>query len=115
MKNCGIYKIRNKVNGKIYIGLSQNISARWLWHQKDAFANKKITPLYKDMRKYGINCFSLEIIELCSIKLLPKREIYWIARLKSKVPNGYNCSFGGETFRNAKFRKRKVGHYKICF
>lgn len=29
---CGVYKITNKVNGKIYIGSSKDIYKRWKHH-----------------------------------------------------------------------------------
>ena len=30
---CGIYKIENKENGKVYIGSSKNIEKRWEAHE----------------------------------------------------------------------------------
>ena len=32
-KICGIYKITNLINGKVYIGQSQDIYERWAEHQ----------------------------------------------------------------------------------
>ena len=50
----GIYKITNKVNGKVYIGQSDNIERRWKNHKKDAFwSNGHVYnyPLNRAMRK----------------------------------------------------------------
>lgn len=40
---CGIYKITNKVNGKIYIGQSVDIEGRWKGHMYNSgYEYKKI-------------------------------------------------------------------------
>lgn len=62
----GIYKIENLINHKIYIGQSVNIYARWRKHKSVAFnKNDKCYdfPLYRAIRKYGIENFSFEIIK----------------------------------------------------
>lgn len=60
-----IYKITNNVNQKIYIGkTSTSIEERWKNHCKDSKAEtKEKRPLYSAIRKYGIECFSIEQIE----------------------------------------------------
>ena len=87
-----IYKITNTMNQKIYIGQTcQSIEKRFLQH------SKAITPLGDVMRKYGLENFTIEIIEECSTPEHAKeRERFWIKTLKSKVPNGYNQSDEGE-------------------
>lgn len=64
----GIYKIENLINHNIYIGQSCNIYSRWYSHKNIARKADKLIeeyeyPLYKAMRKYGIDNFSFEIIE----------------------------------------------------
>lgn len=77
----GIYKIENKINNKCYIGQSVNIHKRWTKH-KNTFNNPKYKqynyPLYRAMRKYGIDNFDFEIIECCSKEDLSKRESFWM-------------------------------------
>lgn len=66
---CGIYKIENLINHKVYIGQSINIKIRWKNHlkvSKNPNSNCYEYPLYKAFRKYGINNFSFEILEECS-------------------------------------------------
>lgn len=69
--SCGIYKITNQINGKIYIGQSCNIEQRWNQHiataKNDNHYGHCRTLLYPAMRKYGIENFTMEIIEECSI------------------------------------------------
>lgn len=91
----GIYKIENKINHHIYIGQSSNIYERWTNHKWVANKGKDNTTLYQALRKYGIENFSFEIIEECSLEELNEKEIYWISYYDS-YNNGYNESPGGE-------------------
>jgi group I intron endonuclease len=48
------------------------------------------------IEKYGKQNFKLEILEVCnSHKELNEREIFWINKLNSLYPNGYNLEKGG--------------------
>jgi group I intron endonuclease len=76
----GIYKITNKINGKCYIGQSVDIAKRWREHSVWAFNPKRPEyeyPLYRAIRKYGIESFAFEIIEQVKVRdqLTPK-EVY---------------------------------------
>ena len=70
----GIYKITNKVNNKVYIGQSIHVLYRWGQHQRNAFNPNTHTynyPLYRAIRKYGIENFQFEVLEeVSSIDLL---------------------------------------------
>ena len=105
-KICGIYKITNTVNGKVYIGQSIDIKKRWTNHKKDAFWQKAECyqyPLYKAMRKYGIPHFDFVILEECSREQLNEREIFYIQQYHAnKKKNGYNQTLGGDTQEHAK-------------
>lgn len=100
---CGIYKIENKINGHCYIGQSINIIQRWKDHRKEAkdiYSDKKEYPLYKAIRKYGIENFSFEILEECKVEELNKKEIYYIEKYNS-FHNGYNQTPGGDSNYNS--------------
>lgn len=86
----GIYKITNKINGKIYIGQSVNIERRWRDHKK---ANADY-PIHKAFKKYGIENFDFEVLEECPIRELNQKEQKYIIHFNSLVPNGYNIIFG---------------------
>ena len=89
----GIYKITNKINGKIYIGQSNNIQRRFSEYQNRGAASR--IPVDVTIQKYGKENFNFEIIEECTIEQLNQRETYWINHFNS-IENGYNCSVGGE-------------------
>ncbi len=93
----GIYKIQNKINGKIYIGQSVNIDKRFRKH-KSVYKNPKFKhyhyPLYQDMRKYGLDNFSFEVVEECLEEELNEKEIQYIKYFQS-FDFGYNQNAGG--------------------
>lgn len=90
----GIYKIENKLTREVYIGQSRDIERRWQQHRDNHVAKTKVRkyPLYRDMRHYGIENFSFEVLEECSEFMLNEREEYWIAHYAAKV-YCYNIKF----------------------
>ena len=67
----GIYKIENLINHKVYIGQSKDIERRWKYHRTRIYREENDSlPLYRAFRKYGIENFSFNVIELCKIEEL---------------------------------------------
>lgn len=92
-----IYKIENKLNGKIYIGKTlKTVQERWKEHCHD-FKRERCEkrPLYSAMNKYGIENFFIEEIEQCEANILSEREKYWIEYYNS-FKYGYNATTGGD-------------------
>ncbi len=89
----GIYKITNKINGKIYIGQSNDIYRRFYEHQTKGESSRILVDAA--IQKYGKDKFSYEILEECSINELNQKETFWIKKLNA-IENGYNCSEGGD-------------------
>lgn len=89
---CGIYKITNKINNKIYIGQSVDIIDRFRRHKraKDDYI------IHKAIRKYGVDNFTFEIIEECPREELDDKEKFWIKYYNSFSNNGYNMTPGGQ-------------------
>lgn len=108
-KNCGIYLILNKANGKGYVGLSTQLKERKKQHFKK-LANNTHHNIYLQnaFNKYGINSFDFLILEYCDKKFLSEAEQEWI-RLLDTYNNGYNLTLGGEKncgfYPNEKTRK----------
>lgn len=92
---AGIYSITNNVDGKVYIGQSQDVDKRCRYHfiilRNGNHINKHLQNAYN---KYGENSFTFDIIEECCVDSLDEREIFYIEKLKA-FNNGYNMTIGG--------------------
>lgn len=63
-KLAGIYKIRNKINGRIYIGSAKCFQVRWSQHATSLKGNRHQNKfLQADYNKCGADAFIFEIIE----------------------------------------------------
>lgn len=93
----GIYKITNKINGKSYIGQSIDIVQRWRSHRIKAYNTAEYNyPLYRAIRKYGIENFTFEVIQECSKEQLNELEQYYINYFNT-FSDGYNQTLGGDS------------------
>jgi group I intron endonuclease len=88
-----IYKIENKINGKIYIGQTrEGLSKRIARHIR---TNRYY--IQKALNKYGLESFIISVIaEATTKKVLDEKEKYWINFYACKAPVGYNCTAGGD-------------------
>lgn len=94
-----IYKITNKINGKIYVGqTSSTTEERWKGHKRAWHSARQCPVLYNAFDKYGIENFEIEEIEQCDNENLNEREIYWIKQYNS-YEKGYNATVGGDGYR----------------
>ncbi len=96
MTNYIIYKITNKINGKIYIGrTTQKLSTRWNSHRGGIYAKKNIhLKLYQALAQHGKENFSIEAIDYAKdFKELKLKESEYIQKTESyKDEIGYNMS-----------------------
>lgn len=93
-----IYKITNQINNKVYIGKTEDtIEKRFKEHCKASTKTKeKHRPLYAAMKKYGVENFTVELIEKVKLEdSLEERECYWIDYFNS-FKEGYNATRGGD-------------------
>lgn len=73
--SCGIYKIRNKLNDKCYIGCSYNIEARFYEHVRTLNKGQHHSLIFqRAWNKYGQENFELKIILECDRKDLGTQE-----------------------------------------
>ena len=116
-----IYLIENEVNGKVYIGKTDNIGKRWEKHKSKA---KYIRKLRNNgiiiQTEYFINALikhGFEVWKICEIDTvftqeeLDEKEIYWIAYYRQKLgrENVYNIHDGGTGGRNSDEALKKIG------
>lgn len=99
---CGIYKITNLVNNKVYIGSSKNIDRRIIQHRQKLNKNKHYNSyLQRAWNKYGEDNFKFETVEIITTynrNILKKLEQSYLDKLDYSY--SYNiCKYadGGET------------------
>lgn len=90
-----IYQITNDINDKIYIGKTERtIEERFKEHCKDCLRRDfEKRPLYRAMKKYGIEHFHIELLEETNSP--EEREVFWIEQKRS-FKEGYNATLGGD-------------------
>lgn len=89
-----VYKHTNKINNKVYIGItknSDNPNARW----RNGFGYEKNKKFFTEIVQYGWDNFTHEILasELNELEALEQERFY--IKKYNCVENGYNNSYGG--------------------
>lgn len=103
-----VYYIYHKQSGKGYVGRHNkpNLYARFKAHIKDSFL------LGRTIRKYGKEEFKIVLLDTgISDEELNEKEIYWVDRLETLSPEGYNLTAGGKGtsgFNHSEETKRKL-------
>jgi group I intron endonuclease len=102
-----IYLAINKVNGKMYVGLtSKSLEVRKSLHMSSSKNPDKNT-FHCAIRKYGKENFEWLVLEECGdLETLNFREQCYIAELGTLAPYGYNISCGG-SYVPTKVEQRK--------
>lgn len=113
-----IYKIRNLINDKCYIGqTTATIEHRWGQHTSNN-KNEENMIIRKAIKKYGKEFFEISKIEEVInhskdvlIELLNELEIMYIEKYNTLQPNGYNITIGGGNVSNK--LKKPVDIYSL--
>ena len=114
-----IYKITNTVTQKSYIGQTRSHRlnhskyrpfghlGRLKDHINEANSQKKNQSWYLNsaILKYGAEKFVCEKILECKLDELDDYESYYISEYKTKYPNGYNLTDGGQKGANLRCEK----------
>jgi len=116
------YLITTTKSHKAYVGQTINtMEHRWYEHKQCArmldeynrgvakfnttsvmFAHIKNSLLYKAMVKYGIDTFSIQLLEELDDDCLNEAETWYIELYNTLTPNGYNLTSGGDSrYRHA--------------
>jgi group I intron endonuclease len=114
---CGIYKIENIINNKVYIGSSVNITSRQYKHfwmlEKNKHDNIHLQNAYN---KHGKSAFKFELIEECEYSELISQENHYINLYSANIPKyGYNQAIVNEFRRNTYNNevKLKLSNYNL--
>ncbi len=79
VESSGIYRIRNLVDGKRYIGSAVCFRKRWATHRSELKGGSHGNRfLLRAWLKYGPEAFVFEVVESCDIPSLIQREQRWI-------------------------------------
>lgn len=88
----GIYKITNKINGRIYVGSARRFKERWQSHtsslRKQKHSNKF---LQADFNKCGEEAFVFEVIEVTEGKTKEERLFIEEGHIKQHYDSGVAC------------------------
>jgi group I intron endonuclease len=91
-----VYKAKNLINGKVYVGATRRTVDQRFRNHLCSLSKSKL-PFHRALKKYGLQSFKITVIDSAETwAAICEKEKYWIKRLKSKVPNGYNLTEGGE-------------------
>lgn len=109
-----IYCITNAVNEKKYVGQTiHTLKWRWRWHLQSARDGSQ-GALHCAIRLHGAEAFRIEQIAFAStLEELNKKEVLYIALMKTLAPDGYNLTTGGESFRISEETRKKQSSVAI--
>ena len=111
-----VYKITNKLNGKIYIGQTiMSLEKRWHYHILSANKHYAKSEFYADIRTLGIDNFTVEVLDTAETQAdLNYLEAYYIVGYDS-VRRGYNKAYGSLGGQNSMFDANiKLKHDEVC-
>jgi group I intron endonuclease len=100
-----IYCIRNKINRKCYIGKSSFYNSNEEFQKSNYWGSG--TYIQRAIQKYGLENFEKWVLIHCKNEQANFYEILWVRKLKTKSPNGYNLTDGGDGCVNSTIEVRK--------
>lgn len=90
LPTSGIYRITNTIKNKVYVGQSKNVYERRAEHfvalRRGRHPNKEMQRDWNENNRG----FRFDVIELTTVDKLNEREKYWIDKLNTMEPHGYN-------------------------
>jgi group I intron endonuclease len=111
-----IYIIRNRINGKGYVGQTVSSLKERLWKHQVSSRYDNNSALHGAIRKYGIGSFSIVEVVSCDRLLLNDLETHYIRFYGTYAPtgHGYNLTEGGDSVHftdetKAKMRTARLG------
>jgi hypothetical protein len=98
----GVYRIRNRENGRAYVAASRDLRARLNRHRMELkTGGERVRALLEDWRTFGEDAFEFEVLDRLEpldrpdydpADDLAELEAIWLAELRPFLPDGYNPS-----------------------
>lgn len=104
-----IYQITNTINSNSYVGkTTKSVHIRFREHY---YKRKNSTHLHRAINKYGIENFTISVLEETTPNLLNEKERFWINKLQPH----YNMTPGGEggDTSNSENYKRAIKNWHL--
>lgn len=111
-----LYEIKNLSDGKIYVGITNNIARRWKEHRSELRANRHGNcHLQAAWNLYGESIFQFTVInEFNDLEELNKAEIEFINRYDLNNPSkGYNLANGGAGHVHTQEARDKIAEAQL--
>lgn len=92
-KICCIYMLKNKFNGKVYIGQTVDYYRRMneYKNRKSSISKSSRYSIMQEIKKCGFDSFESSIVKECKKDELDHYEMYYISKYKSYIKSyGYN-------------------------
>lgn len=114
--SAGIYRFRNKINNKSYVGQSVTLGKRIREHLCTLRNTSRQHSIHKAILKYGIDNFEIEILTVFDNvenlrSILNQAEQIYIAFYDS-FKNGYNETAGGDSTTGRKWTEEQRKHMR---
>ena len=108
-----VYLAKNKINGKQYVGYTiKSLEERKKTHlyKSRSKPGKHYFYIFKEaIRKYGFESFEWSVLDDCiSLEESCEKEIFYIKKLNTISPNGYNLTEGGNGGVPSDETKKKI-------
>jgi group I intron endonuclease len=119
-----IYLIRNKVNGKGYVGQASKYVGknnqtwgtvgRWKSHLREAFQDVRdhCVLLNNALRKYGEDAFEVTKLCECDSHEMNDMEVAYIDEHNTLTPHGYNSRQGGSNGKASEESRQKMSDFQ---
>ena len=108
MKISAVYKITNTITNDFYIGSSKDVKLRLAVHKCPSTWSKcPNNPMYLDMKKYGVDKFAFEVLEVVEAEKLKEKEQNFIETLK---PTYNNINANGWDIE--RYREHQIEYYQ---
>ena len=117
INKSGIYRWKNLVNGKSYVGSSVNLSRRFKSYYNRNYlslSSAKTMLICKALLKYGHDNFSLEILEYCDKSVILTREQYYLDTLQPEY-NLLNLAGSTKGYKHSEETRLKLSLIKKGF